>query len=259
MAQLVEQRIRNAWVAGSSPASGSRKAVPKGAAFFYEEHSCYFLISRTSTHALRQLYLPIIMIYELFTHMHQATPEEVERLLPMVSEQRRQEALRYTHTFGQYCCLKSYCMLMELIASVSPTMDGTKPEFAYSEHGKPFLEARPDIHFSISHTKNAILVAISNMPVGADVERLREPAEGLLEKTMNPYEQEMIVCGEIAVAFTELWTQKEAVLKLEGTGILDDLHHVLCDDKGKNMRPNITLQTAVSRKHAYAFSIAQYV
>ncbi len=27
MAQLVEQRIRNAWVAGSSPARGSLKAV----------------------------------------------------------------------------------------------------------------------------------------------------------------------------------------------------------------------------------------
>lgn len=198
------------------------------------------------------------MIYELFTHMDQAVPEEVERLLPLVSEQRRQEALRYTHTFGQYCCLKSYCMLMELIASVSPTLDGTKPEFAYNEHGKPFLAARPDIHFSISHTKNAILVAISNAPVGADVERLREPAEGLIEKTMNTYEQRIISNGDGDMAFTQLWTQKEAVLKLKGTGIQDDLHHVLSDDEGRNMKPDITLQTETSRKHGYAYTIAQY-
>lgn len=199
------------------------------------------------------------MIYELFTHMDQAVPEEVERLLPLVSEQRRQEALRYTHTFGQYCCLKSYCMLMELIASVSPTLDGTKPEFAYNEHGKPFLVARPDIHFSISHTKNAILVAISNAPVGADVERLREPAEGLIEKTMNTYEQKIISNGDRDMAFTQLWTQKEAVLKLKGTGIQDDLHHVLSDDEGRNIRPDITLQTETSRKHGYAYTIAQYL
>ena len=33
MAQLVEQRIRNAWVAGSSPASGSEKRL-LGQSFF---------------------------------------------------------------------------------------------------------------------------------------------------------------------------------------------------------------------------------
>ena len=34
MAQLVEQRIRNAWVAGSSPASGSLSWYPLGISFF---------------------------------------------------------------------------------------------------------------------------------------------------------------------------------------------------------------------------------
>ena len=34
MAQLVEQRIRNAWVAGSSPASGSRSWYLLGTSFF---------------------------------------------------------------------------------------------------------------------------------------------------------------------------------------------------------------------------------
>ena len=36
MAQLVEQRIRNAWVAGSSPASGStrRKGLSPSSSFF---------------------------------------------------------------------------------------------------------------------------------------------------------------------------------------------------------------------------------
>ena len=34
MAQLVEQRIRNAWVAGSSPASGSLSWYPLDTSFF---------------------------------------------------------------------------------------------------------------------------------------------------------------------------------------------------------------------------------
>ncbi len=193
------------------------------------------------------------MLYSLFTHMHMATPEEVARLLPLVSEQRREAALRYSHVFGQFCCLKSYCMLMELIASVSPTLDGQTPEFAYNEHGKPYLADRPDIHFSISHTKNAILVAISNTPIGVDVEHVRLPSDGLIEKTMNPEEQAQIAASPSpAQTFTSLWTQKEAVLKLRGTGILDDLHNVLTDAARDGIL--LTSHTCLGASCCYSFA-----
>ena len=39
MAQLVEQRIRNAWVGGSSPPGGSEKASEE---FFWELLGCFF-------------------------------------------------------------------------------------------------------------------------------------------------------------------------------------------------------------------------
>jgi len=190
------------------------------------------------------------MLYLLFTHMECCTDAEVERLLPLVSCQRREEALRYTHTFGRYCCLKSYEMLRCLVASVSPTMEDCPLEFTYSEHGKPFLKARPDIHFSISHTKNAILVAISDKPIGVDVERFRHPSDGLLEKTMNADEQAMIAAASSQDAmFTALWTKKEAVLKLRGTGIVDDLHGAL----GGNEQ----IETRVDEHGEFAMSIAQ--
>ena len=44
MAQLVEQRIRNAWVAGSSPASGSKsERHPFRVSFIFSYHT-YFLL-----------------------------------------------------------------------------------------------------------------------------------------------------------------------------------------------------------------------
>ena len=51
------------------------------------------------------------MRFEIFDYMTECSEAEVQRLLPMVSEQRREQALRYKHTFGQYCCLKSWMML----------------------------------------------------------------------------------------------------------------------------------------------------
>ena len=76
-------------------------------------------------------------------------------MLPLVSEQRREQALRYKHTLGRFCCLKSWLLLQELV--------GELPEWQYNEYGKPFIEGGP--HFSISHCKTGIAVAVADEPV----------------------------------------------------------------------------------------------
>jgi len=189
------------------------------------------------------------MLVEIFPHMDLCTEAEVARMLPLVSPQRREEALRFVHTHGRFCCLKSYLMLLELLGAVSPTLDYTTPEFTYNEYGKPFLKGRNDLQFSISHTKNAIAVALSNEPVGLDVEQIRHPSDSLLRKTMNEQERQRIASsGNPDAAFTALWTQKEAVLKLRGTGIVDELHDVLTDD-------TIFLETHIET--GFAWTVAQ--
>ena len=204
------------------------------------------------------------MLYEIFDHMHLCTDEAVREMLPLVSEQRRQQALRYSHTFGRFCCLKSYLMLLELLSAVYPELDTSKPEFGYTAQGKPFLLARPDIHFSISHTKNAILVAISDAPIGVDIEAFRSPSAALIARTMNATEQAAIATAAASAAtpsgllespgtpealFSAIWTRKEAVLKLRGTGIEGDLKHVLSGTEA--------IFTRIFPRKEYAFSIAQ--
>ena len=198
------------------------------------------------------------MLYEIFDHMHLCTDEAVREMLPLVSEQRRQQALRYSHTFGRFCCLKSYLMLLELLSAVYPELDTSKPEFGYTAQGKPFLLARPDIHFSISHTKNAILVAISDAPIGVDIEAFRSPSAALIARTMNATEQAAIAASAAATLeppatpeglFSAIWTRKEAVLKLRGTGIEGDLKHVLSGSEA--------IFTRIFPRKSYAFSIAQ--
>lgn len=188
------------------------------------------------------------MLYQLFTHMEMATPEEVERLLPLVPAWRREEALRFSHTFGRYCCLKSWLMVEELVAAVSPTLEAGF-EVARNEYGKPYIVGREDVCFSISHTKNAILVVLADRPIGCDVEALRTPSEGLVDKTMN--EEEQACVAQDAEQFTALWTQKEAVLKQRGTGIVDDLHDVLSAAR----KDGITTETHRTPGFYYSFAI----
>lgn len=127
-------------------------------------------------------------------------------MLPMVSAQRREQALRYKHVFGQFCCLKSWLMLSALHIG--------EMEFLYNEHGKPYFEGGP--FFSISHCKAGIAVAIDDMPIGIDIESIRHADDELIRRTMNEEEQARIHSDR---DFTRLWTQKEAVVKAQGTGI----------------------------------------
>ena len=174
--------------------------------------------------------------------MTQCSEQEVARLLPLVSEQRREQALRYTHTFGQYCCLKSYEMLQQLLASCRYPISNSPlgrpiaalprpintPSFLYNEYGTPYLEDGP--YFSISHSKQGIAVAISDQPIGIDIEAIRPLNEGLVHKAMNPQEQAQIVAAtNPAQEFIRLWTRKEAYVKMQGTGIISDMHEILQD------------------------------
>ena len=169
------------------------------------------------------------MLYKIFDDMTQCSEQTVARMLPLVSPQRREQALRYQHIFGQFCCLKSYLMLCELLrewGGVQQLPVNEQPIFLYNDHGAPYIEGGP--HFSISHCKTGIAVAVSENPIGVDIEAIRTFSPDLMRKTMNQAEQQRITSSLTPeVEFIRLWTQKEALLKLQGTGIISDLHHVL--------------------------------
>ena len=194
----------------------------------------------------------MIMQYCIFDNMNQCNEQEIARLLPLVSDQRRQQALAYKHLFGQFCCLKSYELLLQLLASSGfRTPDAGRPTFLYNEYGAPRLEHGPC--FSISHCKNAIAVAISETPIGIDVEHIRIARPELVERTMNEAEQQQIwESDQPNVAFTRLWTQKEAVLKMQGTGILsiDGMKNTLV------ALEHVDLQTKVHIDKQYAYTLA---
>lgn len=190
------------------------------------------------------------MQISIFDDMTQCTEQEVARLLDVVSVQRREQAMAYKHLFGQFCCLKSYEMLIGILVSrFSPnSLSPHLPTFLYNEYGQPRLEHGP--YFSISHCKHGIAVAVSEMPIGVDIEHIRTAKPELVARTMNEEEQtEILTAVSPDIAFTRLWTQKEAVLKMRGTGIIDDIKNTLV------ALDNIDLRTKVDIEKQYVVSI----
>ena len=76
----------------------------------------------------------------------------------------------------------------------------------------PYFPACPQLHFSVSHTRTAALVAVSAVPVGADVEQVR-PLHPAMARRLAQAD-----CGDLQPF--ELWTLRESWFKLTGAGDL---------------------------------------
>ena len=170
------------------------------------------------------LYLCTTMLY-LNDHIQDMNLDEG---LAQLSVQRREQALRFRHELGRRTCTAAYLLLCEGLQKEYGITE--KPIFEYGEHGKPWIVGHPEIHFNLSHCREAVLCMLSDRPVGVDVESVRKFKDSLIRYTMNDKEVEMIMqAPRPDVEFIRLWTRKEAVLKLTGEGINDNLKDVLND------------------------------
>ncbi|MBP5424609.1 MAG: 4'-phosphopantetheinyl transferase superfamily protein [Prevotella sp.] len=151
---------------------------------------------------------------------------DLQAALPEISEQRRLQALRFKFERGQRTCVLAYLLLKKALREEYGLTEN--PLFEYGPHGKPFIVGHPEIHFSLSHCREAVACAVSDRPVGIDVESVQRYRESLAQYTMNDEEQQLIAAAERPdVAFIRLWTMKEARLKLTGEGITNDLKSAL--------------------------------
>ena len=184
----------------------------------------------------------------IFDHMEECTEAEVQRMLPLVSAQRREQALKYKHTLGQFCCLKSWLMLQEGLE----VMGYGLRDWKYNEHGKPYWENGP--YFSISHCKQGIAVAIDDQPIGIDIEAIRHADEDLITRAMNAQER----VGMDDRKFTRLWTQKEAIVKAQGVGIVsfEQLQGIRSQESGFLSWRNDYFRIQTVEKEKYIYSIA---
>lgn len=89
------------------------------------------------------------------------------------------------------------------------------------EFGKPYIQNHENWHFNISHTDGIIVIAVSDKPVGVDVERIRKADLRIAKRFFT--EKEIAYIDELAEKqderFFEVWTKKEAYLKYTGDGL----------------------------------------
>lgn len=92
------------------------------------------------------------------------------------------------------------------------------------DNGKPYAE-NIKVHFNLAHSYNLVLCAVSDNPIGIDTERIRQINTDIAKKYFTKREQEYVLENRInaVTRFFEIWTRKEAYVKMLGTGISDFL------------------------------------
>ena len=169
-----------------------------------------------------------------------------EAALPLLSEQRREQCLKFKHELGRKTCAAAYLLLCEGLRKEYGIEE--PPVFEYGEHGKPTIVGHPEICFNMSHCREAAICVLSDKPVGVDIESIRRYSESLARYTMNDTELKQIEQAKRReVEFIRLWTLKEAVLKHSGEGIRNDMKHVL--DGLKDAK------TVINEKKCYIYSV----
>ena len=123
-------------------------------------------------------------------------PGRKERLMKLRQEEKRQEVL---------------CAYWVLHLALRERYQWERvPEMAQGNKGKPYFPEHPEVHFNLSHTAGAVLVGISDQPIGVDLEKIRPVSR----RTMHRLE-----AGVTEEEFFRSWVRREARTKRSGEGI----------------------------------------
>jgi 4'-phosphopantetheinyl transferase len=161
----------------------------------------------------------------------------------VLSEQERARRARYRSRDAA----ERYVVTRALVRQVLARQLGRDPsavELSRTDTGKPIVTG--GVHFSISHSGDLILLALSRQcDIGVDVERRRDVPRvtELGERWLTAAERAEVARmaesngeGDASHAFLRVWTRKEARLKALGVGIsgaamaLDHVSAIPLDD-----------------------------
>lgn len=188
------------------------------------------------------------------SHIQDMSATEMEDALSCLPEWRREKALSFRFDIDRMLCAKSYLLLKKGLCEDFGFIGN--PAFSYSEHGKPFLKERKDIHFNLSHCHHGVLCVIGKGPVGCDIEDVQKEIDiDVANFCFSRIEVDaMLASSNPGIEFVKMWTQKEAVLKLLGSGLIDDMKTLLSTD----FLQKIDLRTEVNGQDGYVSTVCEY-
>lgn len=102
------------------------------------------------------------------------------------------------------------------------------PQLVIGGHGKPSLKDYPDIFFNMSHAGTRVICAVSDCPVGVDIQDIRKITPSAAGKFLTDEELDICDISDIR-EMCRIWCIKESYGKLTGKGFAEGFRSFSAD------------------------------
>ncbi len=129
---------------------------------------------------------------------------DITACLDAVSPRRKEKTLRLKNDDDKRRGLGAELLLKKATG---------RTDYVLTENEKPFFPAG-GVHFSLSHCGKYAVCAVSDVPVGVDIELARDNVLRLAERFFLPDEAALVQSAQAPESeFCRLWTLKESCIK----------------------------------------------
>ena len=126
-----------------------------------------------------------------------------------VSRYRFEKAQRLKNISDKKLCISTELLLAQYLDRI--------PRYNIDEYGKPIGE---EVCFNFSHSANVAVCAVSDSPVGVDVEKIRNVSMDVPKRKFTEKEYRRILNSKNPQdTFFEYWVKKESYVKALGKGM----------------------------------------
>lgn len=163
-------------------------------------------------------------LFYLLTVEPSTTGSGLEAMLASLPPEKREKLNRFRFDIDRKIGLYSELLTRCLICMRSG-LQFNDIIIKTNEAGKPYLASFPYYEYNISHTRNAVAVALSDAPIGIDIERIRDIDINIAHDIFTDNELAYLFSKEndYKQRFFTLWTKKEALIKYGGKGLPSNL------------------------------------
>lgn len=142
-------------------------------------------------------------------------PLECPDVMNGLPTERKEKILSCKQKQKRLQCLGAGLLLNKVLSRY-----GISLELVYTEtNGKPVVDG---ICFNLAHSGDLVICAVSEKPVGCDIEKIKDAPKRVAERSFTDAEKEYLqrFSGDAYNReFFRIWTKKESYLKMIGTGI----------------------------------------
>lgn len=177
-----------------------------------------------------------------------ASLHSVDTTAPLYPDERYREIL--TAKNGRVKCEKYLVWkLLEAAVTMGSNLKFANLQFTKTANGKWIC---PDFYFSLSHSDGVVCAAISNAPIGVDVESMKEIKHSLADKILTESEQGKMASlpeSDRSRFILDAWVKKESIFKMQGGASLLPM-------RTESSHPEVKTYTVEVNVREYLLSVA---